>query len=234
MKEKTKIVNKEFDIQILFTVLKRHWWTPLVLVFIFWTIAFFYLRYTKPTYESTMMLQLSSRDNAKEVMEIEGIDKGDGDLSAEVELLKSQLVFNQAIQSLNYPISIFSKGSVLMEDKYKSGDFNVQPYDLKDSTLVDIPIVLTVDNNKTVYLDYVHQGRKFGVRGKLNQHFKNDHFDIVIKANNINDLKKASEVNQIFFQFNSVMSLSARLLPGLQVIPINEAAKTIQLLYQSI
>jgi tyrosine-protein kinase Etk/Wzc len=231
LKEKVKIVNKEFDIQILLTVLKRHWWTPILLSFIFWCFAFFYLRYTKPTYESTMLLQLNSRDNAKEVMAIEGIDRGDADLSAEVELLKSQLLFNQAIKSLNYHISLFSKGSVLTEDKYKSGDFHVQPFSLNDSSLVDVPIVLTVDNNNIIYLDYEHGGRKYGVKGKLNQHFINEHFDIIIKANNITDLKKASEINQIYFQFNSVSSLSARLLPGLQVIPVNEAAKTVQILY---
>lgn len=231
MKEKTKIVNKEFDAQILFTILKRHWWTPIILMLIFWTIAFFYLRYTKPTFESTMFLQLGSRDQAKEVMKIEGIDKGDSEMSTEIEVLKSQVLFMEAIKSLNYNISYFSKGSVLSEDKYKSGEFNVQPYELKDSTLVDVPIVLTVDNSNTIYLDYVHQGRKFGATGKLNQRIKNKHFDIIIHANNITDLKKASEVNQIYFQFNSVLSLTNRLLPGLQILPINLEAKVIQILY---
>ncbi len=231
MKEKSKIVNKEFDVQILLTVLRRHWWTPILLMTLFWTFAFFYLRYTKPTFESTMMIQLGSRDQAKEVMAIQGIDKGDGDMSSEIEILKSQLLFIQAIKSLNYHISYFSKGSVLSEDKYKSGDFYIQPFELKDSALVDIPIVLTVDNNNTIYLDYIYGGKKFGVKGKLNQHLINQHFDIIIKANNISDLKKDSELNQIYFQFNNDNNLSAKLLPGLQVIPINEAAKTIQILY---
>ncbi len=231
MKEKTKIVNKEFDAQILFTILKRHWWTPIIFMLIFWTIAFFYLRYTKPTFESTMFLQLGSRDQAKEVMKIEGIDKGDSEISTEVEVLKSQVLFMEAIKSLNYNISYYSKGSVLTEDKYKSGEFIVQPYELKDSSLVDVPIVLTVDNTNTIFLDYVHQGKKYGATGKLNQRINNKHFDIIIQAKNITDLKKAAVINQIFFQFNSVLSLSNRLLPGLQIIPINIEAKVIQITY---
>ncbi len=231
MKEKTKIVNKEFDAQILFTILKRHWWTPIILMIVFWTIAFFYLRYTKPTFDSTMFIQLGSRDQAKEVMNIQGIDKGDSEMSTEVEVLKSQVLFMEAIKSLNYNISYYSKGSVLTEDKYKSGEFNVQPYELKDSSLVDIPIILTVDNSNTIYLDYVHQGKKYGATGKLNQRINNKHFDIIIHANNITDLKKASEVNQIYFQFNSVLSLTNRLLPGLQILPINIEAKVIQITY---
>jgi len=231
LKEKAKIVNKEFDAQILFTVLKRHWWTPLILMFVFWTFAFFYIRYTKPTFESTMLLQLGSKDNAKEVMSIQGIDRGDGDMYSEIELLKSQLLFIQAIKSLNYHTSVFSKGSIMIDDKYKSGDFHVQPFDLRDSSLVDVPIILTVDDQQNVYLDYIHLGKKFGAKGKLDHHLKNEHFDIIIKADNITELKKASEVNQIYFQFNNVVNLSNRLMAGLQVIPANEAAKTIQLLY---
>ena len=231
MKEKIKIVNKEFDLQILYTVLKRYWWAPIGFMAFFGTIAFFYLRYTKPTFESTMLLQLGSQDQAKELMGIEGRDKGDGDLSSEIEILKSQMLFIQAIKSLNYPISYFSKGSVLAEDKYKSGDFYVQTYTLKDSSLVDVPVILTIDNEYNLFLDYVHGGRKFGIKGKVNQHLINQHFDIVIRSNNINELKNASEINQIFFQFNSVMNLTNKLLPGLQVIPVNEAAKTIQILY---
>ena len=231
MKEKSKIVNKEFDVQILITVLKRHWWSPIFFMFLFWTFAFFYLRYTKPIYESSMMIQLENKDRAKEVMEIEGINKEGADMSVEIEILKSQFLFIEAIKALNYHISYFSKGSVLSEDKYKSGDFNVQPFILKDSSLVDVPIVLTVDKNNTIYLKYVNNGLKYNVKGKLNKHFINQHFDIVIQANNIFDLKKASEQNQIYFQFNNLMNLSNKLLPGLKIIPIDFAAKTIMIAY---
>ena len=161
MKEKSKIVNKEFDIQILLTVLKRHWWTPIIFMLLFGTFAFFYLRYTKPIYESNMTIQLERNDRAKEIMEIEGINKNEvADLSPEVAILNSQVLFIEAIKSLNYPISYFSKGSVLTEDKYKAGDFHVQPFILKDSSLVDVPIVLTVDKNNTIYLDYSINGLK--------------------------------------------------------------------------
>jgi len=204
---------------------------PLTLVFVFWTVAFFYLRYTKPTYDSTMLIQLGSNDSAKEVMEIEGLSKGDENMSAEVELLKSQLVFNRALKSLNYYTSVYSKGAVLTEELYKSSMFQVFPYQLNDSSLVDVPIIITVDDQNTIFLDYFKNGRKCGTKGKVNQHFKTADFDIVIKSRSVSDLKKTSEINQLTFVFNSINSLSAKLLPNLQVIPVNEAAKTIQLLY---
>ena len=230
MKNRFKIVNKEFDVQIIVTILKRNWWIPILLSTFFWTIAFFYLRYTKPTYQSSMLLQLESKDNAKEVMDIQGIKKDDN-MSYEIELLKSQFLFNKALKTLNLHISLFSKGSVLTEEKYKSSVFNVQPFELKDSSLVDIPIILTMDEQENLFLDYVVRGVKYGIKGKVNEHLINQHFDIIIKAHDVKSLRKAIELNQLYFKFNSINSLSARLLSGLKVVPINLAAKTIQLVY---
>ena len=231
MKEKTTVVNKEFDMQILFTVLKRHWWTPILLILLFWTFAFFYLRYTKPVYDSTMLIQLGSNDNAKDVMEIEGLSKGDDNMSSEVELLKSQLLFNRALETLNFHTSVYSKGAVLTEELYKSGVFQIQPYALNDSSLVDVPIVITVDDKNVIYLDYLKNGVKCGIRGKINQHIINNDFDIIIRTSNLSLFKKTSGLNKVFFQFNSIISLSNRLLPSLQIIPVNDQAKTIQILY---
>ena len=176
-----------------------------------------------------MLLQLESKDNAKEVMDIQGIKKDDDNMSYEIELLKSQFLFNKALKTLNLHISLFSKGSVLTEEKYKSSVFNVQPFELKDSSLVDIPIILTMDEQENLFLDYVVRGVKYGIKGKVNEHLINKHFDIIIRAHDVKSLKKAIELNQLYFKFNSINSLSARLLPGLKVVPINLAAKTIQL-----
>jgi len=231
LKEKVKIVNKEFDAQILFTVLRRHWWTPILLVFLFWSVAFFYLRYTKSTYDSSMVIQLGSEDKAKDVMEIVGENKGDDNMSEEVELMRSQLLFNRALSTLNLRTSVFSKGAVLTEELYKTGLITIVPEKLLDSNLVNTPIALTVDDHNTIYLDYTYNGNKFGAHGKLNQHIRNQHFDILINSSSIQELKNASEVNKMYFQFNNMASVSARLLPGLQILPLNDAAKTIQILY---
>ena len=57
-------------------------------------------------------------------------------------------------------------------------------------------------------------------------------FDVIIKVSDLNAMKHNFQTNEFYFVFNSIASLSARLLPDLQVLPINEAAKTIQILYK--
>ena len=85
MNNRSFIINKEYDPLILQTILKRNWWIPLFLMTVFGLVAFLYLRYTKPIYESSMVIQLSDQDDAKEVINFENINSKENDLSATIE-----------------------------------------------------------------------------------------------------------------------------------------------------
>ena len=126
MSNKSLIINKDFDPSIFRTILKRYWWWPLLFIILFSTLAYFFLRYTKPVYESTLVLQIVNQDNAKEILELENVNaKSKDGVSSEVELLKSQFLFEQAVSKINYNVSLFSKGQLLTEERYNSSSFNV-------------------------------------------------------------------------------------------------------------
>ena len=178
MKNKSIIVNKHYDPAILKTIIRRYWWWPVLFVFAFSSFAYFLLRYTKPVYESTMVMQLEKEDAAKEIIDIENINSRNGDISAEIELLRSQLIFEKAIQKLNYSTSYFSEGQVLTTEKYNSSSFMVKSYELKDSTLIGIPIYLKYSRD-IVTLDYIFNNKKYSIKGRLDEHLINNHFNIV-------------------------------------------------------
>lgn len=232
MNSKSLIINKDYDPAILQTVIKRYWWWPVLFVALFSTMAYFYLRYTKPTYESSLVFQLDNEDNAKEVFDIENINTRNSDMSSEIELMRSQFMFEKAIQKINYNVSHYSKGQVLTEEKYNSSSFNIQPYALKDSSLINNPIYVLFDGND-VSLNYQHYGRNYSIKGKLNSHFVNEHFDLIVKTNDPNQFKEDAGQNELFFIFNSIESFASRFLPSLQVSPIDPVAKTIQVTFRS-
>ncbi len=62
-----KIINKDFNPLILAEILRRHWFSPILFISFFLTAAFFYLRYTKPVYESEGIIQIVEEDKVKEV-----------------------------------------------------------------------------------------------------------------------------------------------------------------------
>ena len=135
-KDQKIALNTDFNLQILATVLKRHWYLPVFYISLSASLAFFYLRYTKPTYQSNAIIQIIQEDKTSRILGTESIGKTDKLLSKEVELLKSDVLFAQAIQSLNMETSIFAEGEVLTKDLYRSAPFEILIYHITDSSLI--------------------------------------------------------------------------------------------------
>ncbi|NCA22733.1 MAG: hypothetical protein EBS86_16570 [Crocinitomicaceae bacterium] len=91
---KSLVTNREFNLSILITIIKRHWLSPVFYVFIFSLSAFLYLRYTKPIYQSTSVLQIVEEDRVGEVLGENSTIASNTDLSKEIELLKRAQKFD--------------------------------------------------------------------------------------------------------------------------------------------
>ena len=231
MSNNSFIVNKTFDPLILRTIIKRYWWWPVVFVITLGTLAFTYLRYTKPVYESSLILQLSDNDPAREVLNIENLNSKGNQLSGIIELLRSELIFEQALKSLSMNVSFYSRGEFLVEEMYSKGSFYVQPYELYDSTLINQDIFVKMVGAK-VRLTYNKKGQKKYVEGPVNSHLKNSDFDVVVKVVSQNSFEESSNANELFFIFNSIESISDKLRDGLNVQPLDVHAKTISMSFK--
>jgi tyrosine-protein kinase Etk/Wzc len=221
-------ITKNFDFQVVKAVLRRNWWIPILCILSCLTVAFFYLRYTKPVYESSMVIQLANNDKAKELLDIENINFDASSFNSNIELLRSEMLFEKALSKLNLGVSFIQEGKFLTEEKYNSISINVQPFELKDSSLINIPIYIKSEGNN-VKLNYLYQGENFKLKGQFNKHIICKHFDIVIKVINRDGINKMLEKDRFFFIFNSIESLSSRLLSNLTVNPLDPNAQTIEI-----
>lgn len=231
MSQQGRIINSEFNPAILRLVVRRHWfWIPLLLAF-FLSGAYMYLRYTKPVYESMAIIQLTTKDQGKEILGIESM-QGQKSVSQAVELLRSEFLFNRAINSLNIHISYFSKGKVLTEERYLQSTFIVTPYALKDSSLCQTPIFVNwVDDQ--IQLTYTYGGVIHTELVKPEGEIDNAHFHIAVKVVQEESFRKDVTENEAYFVFNRSSALTERLLPHLEVAVLNPDAKTIQISYKS-
>lgn len=227
----TFIINKTYDSSIFRTIIRRYWWWPALFMALLFLCAFFYLRYTKSTFESNLVLQISNEDNGKAVLDLENLGSSKDDYYSQIELVRSELLFEKAIEALNLNVSLFSRGEILTEEKYHSSSFNVLPYALFDSTLVDTEILVQHVGGK-IKLTYWVNGKEKRATGQLNDHFITNEFDVVIKSVDPKLFYEELEINELFFKFNSIESLSARMLSGLIVEPLDEAAQTIRIGYR--
>lgn len=223
-------INKDYNPIILRTILRRHWlWFSIILAF-FFSLAFFYLRYTKSIYESTTLIQIAEQDQGKELLEIENINTKD-DISEEIELLRSELLFNNALDKLKMNVSIFAQGNILSEERYLNSGYTILPFQIYDSAICDVPIFFKNDG-KNVILDYSLNGSDFNYKVPINVKSKTKHFEFEFVVNDFNYFSNDCEDNDLYFAFNSRRALIERLLPNLVVEGIDANAKTISISFK--
>lgn len=225
-------ITKDYDINVVKTILKRRWWVPIVCIVFLMLTAFIYLRYTKPVYQSSLLIQLEDQDNAKNLIDIENVNVRASDLSSKVELLRSQLLFERALKKLGVNVSLYHQGNILTEEKYLTSVFNVQPYGLMDSSLINIPIYVKFEGDQ-VQLNYTVGKNSFSPSGKVNEHIRSKHFDVVVKIVDAKSLEGNSKDDILFFTFNSVQTMSSKFLSNLNVKIADPNAKTIDISFEA-
>jgi capsular exopolysaccharide synthesis family protein len=230
-KDKGLVINSEFNPAILSTVIKRSWYWILLIFGIAVAVVFIFLRYSKPVYESSAVIQVVNEDPGADVIGIENINNRKS-LSKEIQLLNSQYLFDKAIRSLNLNISYFSKGEFLTEERYLQSTFNITPYALLDSSLCNRPIFLGNDGNQ-LFLSYDHNGHNYKEKIVPNELFKNTFFELMLKVPHEEILFKELVKNQLYFEFNNVTNLVNRFLPDFKAEALNMEARTINLIHKS-
>ncbi len=236
-KKKISPINEEFDFKLLVTIAKKNllWFAFLMLLSV--VISLLILRYSAPVFECTSVLKIADEDNAQNVL---GLDSKNGFLSdnnskiaGDIELIKSKIIIAKAVDLLPLNVSYYSKGSVLVNELYKQTPFTVE-YNLKDSSILDNPILVEFKNKNTLSLNYT--SRKSGE--KINQSFYSGKWinlpEANIKINIINfddivTMQKNLSKDVFFFTINNKEKIINSIAKDLSVSVLNLEAKTIQI-----
>ena len=90
-------------------------------------------------YRSSAKIQIIEEDKVNDVLgqTEQNSLKDDQILEKELELLKSDVLFNKVISRLNLETSIYAEGEILTQDLYRSAPFEIIIYKLKDSSIID-------------------------------------------------------------------------------------------------
>lgn len=201
------------------------------MLFLALTFSFLYLRYTKPLYQSSAVIQRSATDEGKRILEIEGFEQ-ENKLSEDVELLKSTFLLEKALKNLNLNVSYFSEGDILTEEKYLFSPYHITLLELKDSSLIGRRIDVT-RNNELIKLSFDHLGKKQQFEFLPGTEVNNNFFRLIFKINDELTLSQNLSENNLYFTFNDYGILTSALHPSLNVYALNEEARTIEVKFAS-
>lgn len=228
---KISSLNNEFDIDIVKSVFFKNWYVIPFIIIIGLTSSYIYLRYTKPLYESSAIIQRTSKDEGKRILEIDNFEQ-DSKLSEDVELLRSTFLLEKAIKNLNLNISYFSEGEILTEEKYLQSPYHITCFGLKDSTLLGKPIYVR-SNLANIEIVFNHQGSEHVIPVQSSEVVDNEFFNLAFKINDQPRFNSDVAENKLYFVFNDFQSLTNRLHKDLNVFVVNPDAKTIQINFKS-
>ena len=230
--QKSKIyINTTFDLKILNIVVKRNWYWCAIISILFFVSAFLYVRYTKPVYESKMLIQLNSDNQGADLLGFEDAIK-EGAIAKEIELLRSQLLFEKAVADMPLDVSFYAKGEFLTKTLYKQGTIEIKSLIIKDSTFFGTPVHLsTIDDNVTMNFEY--NGVSYNYEFLPNSILKTPFFEMRVNVANWVAFVNNTRINELYFELNDNRIISRRLRSGLTVAAVDQNAKTVELSYRS-
>lgn len=212
-------------------VLQRHWKSPILLILFFLALAFVYLRYTKPVYQSNAVLQIVEEDKVSQVLGEVTSAVQETNINQEVEFLRSDFLLEQTINKLNITTNLYTEGKLLTKDLYHSTRFKLIPIALNDSSLCGKRIDIAYNNGR-IDLKYEKGGAQNVVSGFPNKTIKNADFELLIEVPNIAELQEVATENKLYFLFNRRSDVLNHLKKNLIVMAMDMNAKTIQISYE--
>ncbi|CAN5394645.1 tyrosine-protein kinase [soil metagenome] len=224
--------NEDFlsslDYEKIFLVLKRS--IPWIILIIIATnvLAFLYIRYTKPIFQSHSDLKLDIKSEASLFGFNNPLENPANftNLSGEIELIKSRLFYSKVIKILDLDVNYYAYGSILNDERYKNSPFKIE-YLLRNDAFYDKPIDVEIFDNQQFKLSYDLGGQEISNIYEFGVPIINPNFEFIIILNE--PYQPGITSNTYYFTINSDRSLMSYIESNLNVQPLNLTANTLRI-----
>jgi tyrosine-protein kinase Etk/Wzc len=229
---KISSINDELDIKLFLYIAKRNILFPVFFVIVAGLGAWLYLRYTPPVYQTSSIIQLGSQSQVTRILPTANIYEDD--MAKQIELMRSTVFLQRALDKLPLKISYFSKGRVLNTEMYRNAPFTVEVV-VKNPALYGIPIYIDFIGPRNIILSFTMKGQLYKREMQVNGMTPLPEMDIYIEIHNFSIISEQQSLinrNLYFFIVNNPESIASNYNRDIRINVLNSAAKTIQVSYQ--
>ncbi|OJJ20929.1 hypothetical protein BKI52_10135 [marine bacterium AO1-C] len=216
------------DLEKIWEILKKSILWMLLLPLLTLSVAHIWLRYTKPIYESSSNLKLAIKDEGVQMLGIKQLitnNNSNGNLIGEIEFIRSQIIFNAVINTMDLWVSYYEQGNILEAEYYTNAPFKVVDYKIKAPVYYDKKFNIRIKNQNEFELSF-----QVGTNLKK-QIYKFDqtinHSGLSFKVIKTPFYKKRFHNIPFYFKLNSRQTLIDYLNKNLQVGILNRSARII-------
>ena len=172
----------DFDPEKVKSIVRKNWLWLILLPAICVLGAYTALRYIKPVYQSSASLKMEERKVPQFGLAKALQNNPTDDLAGELEIIKSPLIYEEVISTLNLSISYFAEGRILEQEVYKSTPFSVI-YEVIDETAYGTRFYVKHLKNNQYELTYELQGNEINYKGFFGKVISTPSFRFVITKN---------------------------------------------------
>ncbi|MEQ9231134.1 MAG: Wzz/FepE/Etk N-terminal domain-containing protein, partial [Cyclobacteriaceae bacterium] len=214
-------ILSSFDPEKFKMILSKSW--IYLIIFLITTVAsaYVYVRYTKPVYESSSVIKLNFESEAS-VLDISSpVIKQEGEISGEIELLKSRLFFGKVAEAVDNDVSYFRYGRVLDDERFGISPFEVS-YKVKNGAYYNQAIDLTILDKETFNLTLNDTTKKYRFGEDISTP------DINLLVSKTKNFSSGAE-GPYYFIINTNEAIVDFLQENVNVVPESFTAKTLKI-----
>gem|GEM_PF-47248 len=223
----------EFDVGKVLVVVKKNLLWVLLIFTVCTAVAFAYLRYTKPIFESTASLQMEVKGIAP-TLEL-GIFRSENSLNdyllGEAQFIRSNVVIDDVIKELQMYVAYYRKGRVLYEEKFFNCPFKIEDQEIKNKDFYNKQIFVEVIDTTRFVLSYDYAGENVVKEYRFGTVVDNPHFKFAVKTN-FNDFITEMPPGDYYFTIHDHEYLQKQIGSNLKVFPSDIKARIITIAYQ--
>lgn len=146
IRQDNKVIVQQdiISIEKLLLVVKKYWfWIPIATILSL-VGGHYYLKYSKPLYNASSLIRLEIQKEATNIgLSTVQTMQTDNNLLSEIELIKSRLVAEELIKTLDLNVSYYAVGNILTTEIYKKSPFRVEVYSDPVHTIYDRDYVVS-------------------------------------------------------------------------------------------
>ncbi len=224
--------NTDFDLEVFTDLVKQSKGWFLLFFVTALSFAYLYIHYTLPIYESSLTLQIHKDNEAGSVLNMYSPVGNQDEITSELELMKSKLLFKKTIAKLPLDVQYFAEGEILVDNKYRANAFSITDFSILDAYIIGKKIYIRHNSNNSFDL-YSEDGKKLSTTPiKNNETFETSYLkgrlNIINNQNFIENIKN----DQFYFVISNFENLVAKLHPHLKIRVLNQNARTIQISFK--
>ena len=227
--EEEKDVIQEIDIAKIISILVKSIIWIILLLIAFNIIGYLYLRWTYKIYESSSVLKIEQKNegSALGIYKFAGNSSGN-ELQGEIELIRSNIIYDKVIKDLNLYISYNRMGNILNEEIFGTSSIMVDSFEIIDNSIYNQKVFINFLDEKNYKLTIVRGKEKFEFVQEFNKLTSNPYLKLNLSY--LGSLE-AHENTDYFINFYSDDYLRSYLSRNLEIQP-NQQTNTIKIIFK--